>query len=47
VAVAMATILVITDGQFDRLVLKHEHGFLMPGGAHLPFVPHGKGFRIS
>ena len=40
-------ILVITDGQCDRLILEREHGFLMPGGSHLPFVPHGKVFRIS
>lgn len=40
-------ILVITDGQCDRLILRREHGFLLPAGGHLPFVPRGKVFRIS
>lgn len=40
-------LLIITDGQCDRLVVRREHAFLLPEGRHLPFVPKGKVFRIS
>jgi predicted metal-dependent peptidase len=40
-------ILVITDGACDRLTIKRDHAFLLPRGAHLPFLPAGKVFRIS
>jgi predicted metal-dependent peptidase len=39
-------ILIITDGQCDRLVIKREHAFLLPVGRDLPFVPRGQVFRI-
>jgi predicted metal-dependent peptidase len=42
-----APILVITDGDCDKLVLHgREHAFLIPYGATLPFVAKGKVFRI-
>ena len=43
-----APILVITDGYCEnRLMFKgREHGFLIPIGNSLPFVPRGKVFRI-
>ncbi len=39
-------LLIITDGECDRLQLRREHAFLLPQGRHLPFVPKGKVFRI-
>ncbi|GAB2552222.1 vWA domain-containing protein [Nocardia heshunensis] len=39
-------ILVITDGMIDVLRIRHEHAFLIPAGASLPFRPHGPVFRI-
>ena len=39
-------LLVITDGECDRLRIAREHAFLMPGGASLPFVPLGPVFRV-
>ncbi len=39
-------LLVITDGQCDRLRIRREHAFLLPRGRHLPFVPRGPVFRI-
>jgi predicted metal-dependent peptidase len=44
-----APLLVITDAACEsRLVFQgREHAFLIPRGAHLPFVPRGKVFRIS
>jgi hypothetical protein len=39
-------LLIITDGQCDRLVIQREHAFLMPEGASLPFVPRGPVFRL-
>jgi predicted metal-dependent peptidase len=39
-------LLIITDGQCDRLVIQREHAFLMPEGASLPFIPHGPVFRL-
>ena len=42
-----APILIITDGQCDRVVLYgREHAFLIPQGANLPFGPKGKIFRM-
>jgi hypothetical protein len=42
-----APILVITDGECDKLVLHgREHAFLLPHGATLPFVAKGKVFRV-
>lgn len=40
-------ILVITDGQCDKLRIRREHAFLLPEGKHLPFVAVGKVFRIK
>jgi predicted metal-dependent peptidase len=40
-------LLIITDGYCDRLHVQREHGFLMPEGRHLPFVPRGEVFYIS
>ncbi len=39
-------LLIITDGDCDRLQLRREHAFLLPRGKHLPFVPKGQVFRI-
>jgi len=39
-------ILIITDGQCDRLVVRRDHAFLMPEGASLPFAPKGPVFRL-
>jgi hypothetical protein len=42
-----APILIITDGYCDVLTLYgREHAYLIPAGAHLPFVPRGKVFRV-
>jgi predicted metal-dependent peptidase len=42
-----APILVITDGDCDKLVLHgREHAFLIPYGATLPFLAKGKVFRV-
>ena len=42
-----APLLIITDGYCDKVVLHgREHAFLVPQGAHLPFVPKGKVFRM-
>lgn len=40
-------ILVITDGECDRLRIRHEHAFLVPDGARLPFPPRGPVFKMS
>jgi hypothetical protein len=40
-------ILIITDGQCDRLRVARDHAFLLPEGRHLPFPPRGKVFRIN
>jgi predicted metal-dependent peptidase len=44
-----APALIITDGYCeDHLLLRgREHGFLIPAGARLPFVPKGKVFRMK
>lgn len=40
-------ILVITDGNCDRLTIRRDHAFVIPKGAHLPFVPRGPIFRVE
>jgi len=40
-------ILIITDGQCDRLAIKRQHAFVLPQGAKLPFVPKGEVFRMK
>ncbi len=42
-----APVLIITDGQCDRLQIRREHAFLLPEGCPLPFQPRGKVFRVS
>ena len=43
-----APLLIITDGCCDHLHIHgREHAFLIPKGAHLPFVPKGKVFRMT
>jgi predicted metal-dependent peptidase len=39
-------ILLITDGQCDRVRIRRDHGILMPVAARLPFVPAGPVFRM-
>lgn len=39
-------ILIITDADCDVLRIRHEHAFLIPEKAHLPFKPVGPVFRI-
>jgi predicted metal-dependent peptidase len=43
-----APILIITDGYCDNRLVLHgrEHAFLIPYGAHLPFVAKGPVFRM-
>ncbi len=40
-------ILVITDGNCDRLRVRNEHAYLLPRGHSLPFVPKGKVFYVA
>ncbi|GLX68702.1 vWA domain-containing protein [Paenibacillus glycanilyticus] len=40
-------ILIITDGECDRLRIKRDHAYLLPKGKHLPFYPKGPVFRID
>ena len=40
-------LLVITDGQCDRVRINREHAWLIPAGARLPLTPRGPVFRIS
>ncbi len=40
-------ILIITDGECDRLIIRREHAFLLPQGRHLPFNQKGPVFRIT
>ena len=43
-----APILIITDAECDKVVLYgHDHAFLIPQGATLPFPPKGKVFRMK
>jgi predicted metal-dependent peptidase len=44
---AEGPILIITDGQCDRLHIRREHAFLIPQGHSLPFVPKGKVFALK
>jgi predicted metal-dependent peptidase len=39
-------LLIITDGDCDRVRVRREHAFLLPVGHSLPFVPKGEVFRI-
>ncbi|MRH89704.1 hypothetical protein GFY24_20025 [Nocardia sp. SYP-A9097] len=39
-------ILIITDGMCDVVRIRHEHAFLIPAGASLPFRPRGPVFRM-
>ncbi|HYR10916.1 MAG TPA: VWA-like domain-containing protein [Longimicrobium sp.] len=39
-------ILLITDGQCDRVRIRRDHAILIPAGATLPFVPAGRVFRV-
>lgn len=40
-------ILLVTDGECDRLSIKRDHAFVMPQGARLPFIPKGEVFRMK
>ncbi len=40
-------ILIITDGECDRVVVRNEHAYLLPRGSNLPFVPKGKVFYVA
>jgi predicted metal-dependent peptidase len=40
-------ILLITDGQCDRVRIHREHAVLTPAGARLPFTPRGPVFRLT
>ncbi len=40
-------ILIITDGDCDKLTIRREHAYLMPAGHNLSFVPKGPIFRVS
>lgn len=42
-----APILIITDGECDRLLVKRKHAYIIPKGKHLPFLPKGDVFRID
>lgn len=40
-------ILIITDGECDKVTINRKHAFLIPKGKNLPFAPKGKIFRIE
>jgi hypothetical protein len=40
-------LLIITDGDCDRVHIRREHAFLIPVGRHLPFIPKGQVLRIK
>ncbi|MDX2565220.1 hypothetical protein PV371_37035 [Streptomyces sp. TX20-6-3] len=40
-------ILIITDGRCGVLRVRHEHAFLIPAGARLPFTPRGPVFPLK
>ena len=40
-------ILVITDGACDRLQVRRDHAYLLPGHGRLPFPPKGPVFRMT
>lgn len=43
-----APLLIITDGECDRLsVPERDHAYIVPRGAHLPFVPKGPVFLMD
>jgi hypothetical protein len=42
-----APILVLTDGECDKLNIARDHAFVLPQGAHLPFAPVGPVFYVS
>ena len=44
---ASGPVLVITDGECDRLRLNREHAYLMPPGHRLPFKAQGPVFHMS
>ncbi len=44
---ADAPILVITDGDCDKLTIPRDHAFLLPEGKRLPFAPVGPVFRLA
>lgn len=44
---AEGPMLIITDGQCDRLHIRREHAYLIPQGNSLPFVPKGKVFAVK
>jgi predicted metal-dependent peptidase len=39
-------ILIITDGECDRVQVRRDHAFLIPAGASLPFTARGPVFRL-
>ena len=40
-------LLIITDGDCDRLHVRREHAFVLPQGRRLPFAPRGEVFYID
>ncbi len=42
-----APILIITDGNCDRLTVRRVHAFLVPRGRRLPFSPRGPVFYLA
>ncbi|MBN1427973.1 MAG: peptidase [Anaerolineae bacterium] len=40
-------ILVITDGECDRIRIHRQHAFLIPDGSRLPFPPRGPVFKMN
>jgi predicted metal-dependent peptidase len=40
-------ILIITDGDCDRLNIQRKHAFVIPQGKHLPFIARGKVFYVK
>lgn len=40
-------LLIITDGDCDRVRIRREHAILLPAGHSLPFVPQGPVFRMK
>lgn len=44
---ANAPLLIITDGDCDKLTVRREHAYILPKGQHLPFIPKGKVFRVD
>lgn len=44
---AKGPLLIITDGECDRLKIRREHAFIIPRGSSLPFVAKGDVFRVE